>query len=37
MLSNFMNENENKNMLFEAFAPQGVFFRDTFQKLEGFD
>ena len=23
--------------MFEAFAPEGVFFRDTFQKLEGFD
>jgi len=24
-------------MLFEAFAPTGIFFRDTFQKLEGFE
>lgn len=37
MLSNLLNESEKKTKLFEAFAPEGVFFRDTFQKLEGFD
>lgn len=37
MLSNFLNDFEEKNQLFEVYAPEGVFFRDTFQKLEGFD
>lgn len=23
--------------MFEGFAPEGVFYRDTFEKLQGFD
>ena len=37
MLSNFLSDFQEKNELFEAYAPEGVFFRDTFQKMEGFD
>lgn len=37
MLSNIMKDNDKRSQMFEAFAPEGVFFRDTFQKLEGFD
>lgn len=33
MLSNLMKQDQDKNQMFEAFAPEGVFFRDTFQKL----
>lgn len=32
-----MNQNNGEVRLFEAYAPEGVFFRDTFQKLQGFD
>lgn len=32
-----MDKDEKKNQMFEVYAPEGVFFRDTFQKLEGFE
>lgn len=37
LITGMMNQNNHEVRLFEAYAPEGVFFRDTFQKLEGFD
>lgn len=36
MLSDFINEDKKRSQLFEVYSPEGIFFRDTFQKLEGF-
>ena len=33
MLSNFLNDDNEKVDTFEIFASEGVFYRDTFEKL----